>query len=83
MNLQTCRKKREVKRVNGSKVMRVLVRSDNETDLQEKCIFERPSPTGKVAVADGLRKIRFSPTVIFLSTGFWLREKLRAVADGP
>ncbi|KAJ0691642.1 hypothetical protein HanPI659440_Chr15g0577241 [Helianthus annuus] len=35
VNLQTCRKKREVKRVNGSKVMRVLVRTDDETKLQK------------------------------------------------
>ncbi|KAJ0558562.1 hypothetical protein HanIR_Chr07g0337681 [Helianthus annuus] len=35
MNLQACRKKREVKRVNGSKVMRVLVRTDDETELQK------------------------------------------------
>ena len=35
MNLQACRKKREVKRVNGSKVTRVLVHTDDETNLQK------------------------------------------------
>ncbi|KAJ0810583.1 hypothetical protein HanPI659440_Chr01g0028661 [Helianthus annuus] len=38
MNLQACRKKREVKRVNGSKVMRVLVRTDDETELQKTAV---------------------------------------------
>ncbi|KAJ0608563.1 hypothetical protein HanHA89_Chr03g0109971 [Helianthus annuus] len=37
-NLRACRKKREVKRVNGSKVMRVLVRTNDKTTQQENSL---------------------------------------------
>ena len=47
MNLQACGKKREVKRVNGSKVTQVLAFSDIETDLQRNGAWSCAWPHGR------------------------------------